>query len=385
MVHQNCMNGLVRRGHEVYVVTTHDSFRWYVDAYKDYVGKRAQVSKPPLTRRLAGLITRNVRSLVKKRPDTPEQGTRDIVATTTNALIDNFNELQIDSDILIATHEYTADAVYKVRRNKKIVMYSLHFEELMFHTEFDRAEVSKLFHLPFNHIVNSTWLYKMFQYNYGIDAELITPAIDPETFVNTLSKEKYLNARKIKVITYCDPTRGFKGFTQQMNILSKLCTLYKDIEILIYGNDPKEASFPYRFLGWLTLPELAKHYSEAHILFSSSWYESFPLPAIEAMACGCVAVASRYGTEDYLIDRHSGMVINPFDIDGTVQKIKDLINDPELMYELAANGVEAARQFSWERQIDRLNDFLLRLPEPQSVNIPEIQAGNLGELDKIYG
>jgi len=331
------MNGLVKKGHEVYVVTPRDFFRWYVDAYKDYIGESIQISKLSLTRRLAEVITRNVRSLIEKRPDTSEHGTNDIIAVTTNALINNFNKLQVDSDILIATHEYTADAVYKVRRNKRIVMYSLHFEELMFYTEFDRAEVSKLF------------------------------------------------SQKTKIITYCDPTRKFKGFSQQVNILSKLCALRKDIEVLVYGNDPKEVSFPYRFLGWLTLSELAKYYSEAHILFSSSWYESFPLPAIEAMTCGCVAVASRYGTEDYLIDRHSGMVINPFDIDGTIGKIADLINHPELMYQFALNGVEVSRKFNLERQIDKLNDFLLNLLEPQSVNIPKIQAGNLGELDKIYG
>ena len=385
MVHQNCMNGLVKKGHEVYVVTPRDFFRWYVDAYKDYIGESIQISKLSLTRRLAEVITRNVRSLIEKRPDTSEHGTNDIIAVTTNALINNFNKLQVDSDILIATHEYTADAVYKVRRNKRIVMYSLHFEELMFYTEFDRAEVSKLFHLPFSHIVNSTWLYKMFQYNYGIDAELITPGIKFDIFRNTLNKEKYMVSQKTKIITYCDPTRKFKGFSQQVNILSKLCALRKDIEVLVYGNDPKEVSFPYRFLGWLTLSELAKYYSEAHILFSSSWYESFPLPAIEAMTCGCVAVASRYGTEDYLIDRHSGMVINPFDIDGTIGKIADLINHPELMYQFALNGVEVSRKFNLERQIDKLNDFLLNLLEPQSVNIPKIQAGNLGELDKIYG
>jgi glycosyltransferase involved in cell wall biosynthesis len=160
--------------------------------------------------------------------------------------------------------------------------------------------------------------------------------------------------------------------------------LCKDIEILIYGNDPKEASFPYRFLGWLTLPKLSQYYSEAHILFCSSWYESFPLPPIEAMACGCVAVASRYGTEDYLIDQQSGIVINPFDIEGTVDKIVNLINHPDLMYQLALKGVEASRQFRWEAQIDKLNEFLLKLPEPQLLNIPAIQNGNLGELDKIY-
>lgn len=385
MVHQNCMNGLVKKGHEVYVVTPSDNLKWYVDAYKDYIGESGKVSKPPLTRRLAGVISRNVRSLFKKRPDTSEQGTNDIIAVITNELINNFKKLQVDSDILIATHEYTADAVYKVGRNKRIVMYSLHFEELMFYTEFDRAEVSKIFHLPFSHIVNSTWLYKMFQYNYGIDAELITPGIKFCIFKNTLNKEKYLNIQKIKIITYCDPTREFKGFSQQVNILAKLCALRKDIEVLVYGNDPKEKSFPYRFLGWLTLPELAQYYSEAHILFSSSWYESFPLPAIEAMACGCVAIASRYGTEDYLIDRHSGMVINPFDIDQTIEKIVDLINNPELMYQLAVNGVEISREFNLEIQIDKLNNFLLNLLEPKSVNIPEIQAGNLVELDKIYG
>lgn len=224
----------------------------------------------------------------------------------------------------------------------------------------------------------------MFEYNYGIKSEIITPGIDSNIFDNRPNIEKYTSANKIKLITYCDPYRRFKAINQQIDILKKIYEKNNNIEILIYGNDPKTDLFPYKFLGWISQSQLSKFYAESHVLLSFSWYESFPLPPIEAMACGCTVAAGKYGTSDYLIDDYSGIVINPFNIEESANKICDLINKPKLMFSLASNAYNTSRKFVWEKQIDKMNSFLSGLKSPELVDIGKIQHGNLEELDKIY-
>lgn len=382
----NFMNGLVKKGHKVFVVTMDDYFEWDFDTYKKYVGKE-KTTKEKLNDFLKKQYYR-IRyyiNLALRMCSFKVQIGKDKILSITEALEKNYKKLSVDSDILIATMTYTGDAVYKLGIGKKIVMHNQHFEELVFgKDENTRSGIRALTLLPFHHIVNCKWLNKMFNYNYGIKSEIITPGIDTSVFDANVNPKKYLNEKAIKLITYCDPNRKFKGSEQQIAILEKLCEKNKNIEILIYGLDPKTTKFPYKFLGWISQKQLAEYYAKSHLLLSFSWYESFPLPPIEAMACGCAVVAGKYGTEDYLIDNETGIVINPFKIEESVDKIKKLISQPEQMLDLAIAGRKISEKFRWEMEVEKLNNFLINMPEPKSVNIPEIQNGNLKELDKIY-
>lgn len=378
LIHYNFMNGLFEKKHDVYIVTQNESFKWYKDAHKDFIDKKIprKINLKKIKKYFLNKISKDTLNIFK---------TKEIISEISKKLIENYQKLSIESDILIASHTYTAEAVYKLGENKKMVMYNMHFEELMFENNFDRSEIRALNYLPFNHISLSTWLHEMFKYNYKINSEIITPGIDENIFNKPLNKEKYLDIKKpIKIITYCDPYRKFKAIGQQIEILKKLSSTNKDIEIIIYGHDPKTNLFPYKFLGWISQSDLSKHYSESHLLISFSWYESFPLPPIEAMACGCTVVAGRYGTEDYLKDNQSGIIINPFNTDESAEKISTLIKDPEKMLLLATNAKKIADDFIWENQINKLNDFLLKIPTSTRMNIEKIQRGNLEELDKIY-
>ena len=385
------MNGLVELGHDVYAVTTRTSLKWYVDAYKDIIYKPVEpeiVKKSPLYVRIRRRIKKIALDLLQKNNasshEKPLFALRSLISGFTESLIKNYHSLGIVSDIFIASHTFTGDAVYILGKNKPKVMYNMHFEELMFEDEIDRAQLRMFSNLPFNHVSLSTWLYKMFKYNYGIESKIITPGIDTSIFSCVLDKDKFIKAETYKIITYCDPTRKFKGFNQQMEILSKISKKH-NVEILVYGHDPKTELFPYRFLGWVTQSELAEYYKQSHILLMPSWFESFPLPPIEAMACGCSVVALKYGTEDYLEDGVTGLVINPFEVEECIKKLELFLNDPNMMYSCAYNGINKSKDFNWKEQVEVFNRHITSLPETHSVDITKIQAGELDEFNCIYG
>lgn len=372
MILYNLMNGLSEKGYEVYVVTMYENFRWDKDTYKKFVHNKNKFQNRKFN--LQGkILNRILGKNVSSR-----------IALISKLLMRNYEKLNIESDIFVATHVSTADATYRLSNGKKIVMHNLHFEELMFDTYSDRASLRILNYVPFNHIVDCGWLHQMFKRYYGIDAMIINPGLDSSIFKGEVNNDKYSNTDTVRLITYCDPQRKFKGFDQQIAILKKLWDMNKNIEIQIYGNDPKTSLFPYTFLGWVSQDRLAKYYSESHLALIFSWYEAFPLPPIEAMASGCAVVSSKYGTEDYLVDGVTGIIINPFDIDGSARKINEVIGKPDLMSQLAQNGLGVPKNFVWGKQVDKLDQFLQGLKDQDVLDVDEIHRGNLSAFEHIY-
>jgi len=369
----NFMNKLVEFGHDVYVVTPYEHFQWDKDTYLKYIGKRSKVkiALRMLRRKLANILI-GQKVFVE-------------VAVIVDELIEKYKDMDIDSDILIATYPYTIDAAMKLGKNKKIVMHNQHYEEHMFRDYADIAQIRVLNYYPVNHIVNCSWLYKMFKYNYGFDPIVVTPGIDTEIFFEEKDgATKYSNIERLKIISYCDPQRPFKGYDQQMRIFKKLYEINGDaIEIQFFGNDPKTDDFKYVFLGKVPQKKLAEYYRQAHIMAMFSWYESFPLPPIEAMACGCAVVSTKYGTEDYLEDGVTGRLINSFDINGSVKIINGLIHDPDVLLQYVKNARNVVGRFTWQEQSEKLNAFLSNLPSRNYVDVLELQKGNYDELRKI--
>lgn len=370
----NFMNKLVEFGHEVHVVTPYEFFQWDKDTYLKFVDRRSKLR----------IVFRMVRiRLVQKLLRQKVLGE---MAILTRELIEKYNKASIDSDILVATYPYTVDAALKLGKNKKIVMHNQHYEEHMFRDYADIVQIRIFNHYPVHHIVNCSWLHKMFRYNYGFDPIIVTPGIDTEIFFEEIveTQKKYTSIKKLKIISYCDPQRAFKGYEQQMKIFEKLHKFAGDkIEIQLFGNDPKTKLFRYTFLGKIPQKKLAEYNRQAHIAVMFSWYESFPLPPIEAMACGCAVVSTRYGTEDYLEDGVNGKIIDSFDIDGSVEAIHGLINDTEALRGYVSNARDIVGKFTWQEQSEKLSTFFENLPERDFVDVLNLQRGNYEELRKI--
>ena len=218
MILYNFMNGLVKKGHEVFVVTLNDSFQWDFNTYKKYVNKKYPEKEWQL---FYYKIIYYLNKLLKMCGFQKKFG-KDKIVSITERLVKNYNKLGAESDVFIATYPYTANAACELGYGKKVVLHNQHFEELMFPDERTRAGIQMLTRMVPNHIVNCLWLDKMFQYNYGIQGKVITTGMDHTIFNGVLSPKKYLDAKKIKLITYCDVNRKFKGLPQQVSILAKL-------------------------------------------------------------------------------------------------------------------------------------------------------------------
>lgn len=108
-----------------------------------------------------------------------------------------------------------------------------------------------------------------------------------------------------------------------------------------------------RFVGPVDHEALPAYYHAADIVVMPSFYESFGLVAVEAMASGIPVVASRVGgLASTVADGRTGYLVpwrcpEPF-----AEKIDLLLLNEQLRSSLGAAGVERVQQYSW-REISR--------------------------------
>jgi D-inositol-3-phosphate glycosyltransferase len=111
-----------------------------------------------------------------------------------------------------------------------------------------------------------------------------------------------------------------------------------------------------RFVGAVAQESLPAYYSAADVCVVPSYYESFGLVALEAMACGTPVIASRVGGLTGTIrDGESGYLIpwrcpQPF-----ADKIDLLLTNDELRHALGAAAEERAQRFHWSAVAEELS------------------------------
>ena len=118
------------------------------------------------------------------------------------------------------------------------------------------------------------------------------------------------------------------------------------------------------FRGSVAHDELPAFYRAANVVAAPSFYESFGLVALEAMACGTPVVASRAGGLAYTIDDGlTGMLVPQNDPAVLADTLRSVLTDDVLRYRLGANAAIAARRYAWPivaGQVAHVYDQLIR-------------------------
>ena len=155
------------------------------------------------------------------------------------------------------------------------------------------------------------------------------------------------------------------------------------IPLLIIGNGPqrvfletyaKRASLSdVRFLGQVPREEgIAALKRAKYLVFTSEWYENFPVTIAEAFACGVPVICSRLGAMSEIVaDGRTGLHFTPGDAEDLAQKVEWAWTHPEQMAEM---GKEARREYeakyTAEKNYSLLMDIYQRVREAGTVFAP---------------
>jgi glycosyltransferase involved in cell wall biosynthesis len=97
--------------------------------------------------------------------------------------------------------------------------------------------------------------------------------------------------------------------------------------------------------------ELAKWYRSALGFVFPSLHETFGMPILEAMACGCPVITS-HNTGCAEIAGDAALLVNPRSVDDISDKMKHLIGDEALRKSLRQKGMIRAQKFTWKKSAE---------------------------------
>ena len=121
------------------------------------------------------------------------------------------------------------------------------------------------------------------------------------------------------------------------------------------------------FLGAKSQETLQYYYSAAEAVVMPSHYESFGMVALEAMACGTPVIASEVGGLAYLVqDGVTGFHVPTNDPMPLADKIDLLLTSNVLQHEMSHAAHDWARQYSWQRIADRIEDLYTEALDTQN-------------------
>ena len=260
-----------------------------------------------------------------------------------------------DCDLSVATQAETA---YPVHRSGKGIpfIHMQHDESLFYKDPGLRELVEGAYRLPLRRIANSTWLRERIRGRTGEDSALVCPGVDHGTF---RPREGAKPAGTKRVVAF-GRNAQWKGVPDLLEAMAHVMASRGDVELVLYGSEPlayRRAGVPYRFLRGLSDEDLAQLYSSADVVACPSWYESFPLVPIEAMACGAPVVTTRVGTEDYAIHEDTALVVPPRDPKALADAILRVLEDEPLRERLRKAGPAKAREFTWDRAVDQVESL----------------------------
>jgi len=107
--------------------------------------------------------------------------------------------------------------------------------------------------------------------------------------------------------------------------------------------------------------ELVYLYNRSALFVTPSEYEGWGLPGSEAMACGAALVSADHGgVRAYADHEVTALLSAPRDVNALAHNIRRLLRDPGRRVELATRGRNAMQRFTWERAVEKFEQFLIR-------------------------
>lgn len=165
-----------------------------------------------------------------------------------------------------------------------------------------------------------------------------------------------------------------KGFDVALRAVAVLAPRFRDLRIIIAGDgeDRPQLEGLARSLGiadrcewkgWVSPANVPAIINESTIMVLSSRYEGMPLVAIESGWMGRPAVASRVdGIGEVIRHEETGILVEPENVDALAAGIERLLQAPEEARRMgAAARAVVEREFGWEKCVAAYHALYLRL------------------------
>jgi glycosyltransferase involved in cell wall biosynthesis len=185
----------------------------------------------------------------------------------------------------------------------------------------------------------------------------------PDPKARTRTRAKYgLPTRFILSVGTVQPRKNYERLVQAFSHLRA-----PDLSLVIVGgkgwlyeklfDQVRQLDLQDRvmFTGYIDDVDLPLVYNLAEVFAFPSLYEGFGIPPLEAMSCGVPVVAADNSSLPEAVG-DAGLLVNAEDTEALADALSQLLDDWTLRQTLIGQGVEHAKQFTWERTARTLLD-----------------------------
>jgi glycosyltransferase involved in cell wall biosynthesis len=258
--------------------------------------------------------------------------------------------------IKVATWWMTAGPVWRASIVRGLPVYFVQDIETSYYPDHEHARHAVLdsYRPEFRYMTISQWNRERLR-EMGLDAELIPPGIDLQTF-----RPRSEIARREDMVLALGRANPLKNLPLTLAAWRALPAPRP--ELCLFGIEPELAEGQrVRYVESPDDEQVNELFCQATVFVQTSVHEGFALPPLEAMATGAAVVCTdAHGNRDFCVDGVNCLM--PAANAGAVSAaIARLLADPELRARLGRAGTETAQEYEWERRIDALEAFFERV------------------------
>ncbi len=259
----------------------------------------------------------------------------------------------------VARSDEEREGLYRIEGEKRVLKCA---HRLIVATEAEKAQLQ--------------WLYKGDLQKMRV----VPPGVDVSHFYPIPKDEarQFIglspNQRMVLFVGRIEPLKGVDTLIRAMSCL-KFQNVGRPVYLAIIGGEPEASPEEMTaemarlqqlcddlcvgqtviFLGKRAQDTLPYYYSAAEVVVMPSFYESFGMVALEAMACGTPVIASQVGGLAFLVkDGETGFTVPEGDPSALTDKLVLLLSDHELRERMGNCAAEYAQAYDWQKIAGRI-------------------------------
>lgn len=212
-----------------------------------------------------------------------------------------------------------------------------------------------------DYIFNSNFVYNKFCTDIkrnDVRFKLVHPALNHSIF-KYVEKDSF-HGCSVCLVVRKHPMKGFKTFVNMYrNLPLEIKSQISRITLISHDDLSEFDTHGMQIVKPTCDEDIARVYQQSDIFISTSWWEGFGLPPLEAMACGCVVITSKSGgVDEFAIDYVNCLMYPPKDELQLSEKLKTALSDSDLRRKLSLQGRETATHFDWTKSATQFINIL---------------------------
>jgi L-malate glycosyltransferase len=271
-----------------------------------------------------------------------------------------FTEYIDDTDVIVCT-VYEQMAECYLSQKAPVVMFEQGDSYLFEFSALDpqlQHQFKKEWTLPVPILSVSSGLSDILKQHFQRHAQILPNAVDRNIFFPRESDD-FETRSKCRILLVGQDQIRFKGINDILAALRIVKQTGREFEVVWVSQIKPSIPFSGTLVINPSQKELGEIYRSCDIYVSGSYYESFCLPALEAMTSGCAVVSTRHaGIQEYGKHNYNCLMAEIGNPTSLAEQIIELIDNKNKRYMLIQNGYKTAAQYSWEKTIDKLESYL---------------------------